>query len=106
MSREQTSIPGILSYRYENISSNIKIPKLPQKDLQAFLTAPFEKAGLAGPPTGISLIDFSFDSAYLATKDEQMPTAVWVWDLTSLELHTVLTHLNQVKSFKFAPHSQ
>lgn len=35
-----------------------------------------------------------------------MPQAVWIWDLTTLELHTVLIHLNQVKSFKFAPHSQ
>ena len=35
-----------------------------------------------------------------------MPTVVWVWDMTTFELHTILLHINPVKAFKFAPHSQ
>ena len=35
-----------------------------------------------------------------------MPHAVWIWDMTTLELSTVLIHQNQVKSFKFSPNSQ
>lgn len=34
-----------------------------------------------------------------------MPTAVWIWDMTTLELATVLIHLNPVKSFKFSPNA-
>lgn len=50
-------------------------------------------------------MEWSYDSQYLATKCEDMPNAVWVWDVTTLELSSVLIHLNPVKSFKFAPQS-
>ena len=35
-----------------------------------------------------------------------MPKAVYIWDVTNLELVAVLIHLDVVKTFKFAPHSQ
>ena len=50
-------------------------------------------------------MEWSYDSQYLATKCESMPNAVWVWDMTKLELKTLLVHLDQVKSFKFSPDS-
>ena len=34
-----------------------------------------------------------------------MPTAVWIWDVTTLELLSVCIHLNPVKSFKWSPQS-
>jgi len=34
-----------------------------------------------------------------------MPTAVWIWDMTTLELASVLIHQNPIKSFKFSPNS-
>lgn len=40
-----------------------------------------------------------------ATKCESQPNAVYVWDTTTLQLHTVLLHQNMVKNFKFAPHA-
>ena len=43
---------------------------------------------------------------YLATKCENMPNAVWIWDMSTLLLNTILIHLNEVKSFKFSPNSQ
>ena len=55
---------------------------------------------------GIKNIEWSFDSQYMATKCETMPNAVFVWDMTQLQLATILIHLNPVLSFKFAPHSQ
>jgi hypothetical protein len=79
---------------------------IPANTIQAFQASTFEKVGLQGPPTGISLLDWSFDSLYLATRCDSMPTAVWIWDMTTFDLHTVLIQLNPVKTFKFAPHSQ
>ena len=32
-----------------------------------------------------------------------MPTTVFVWDMTTLELQSVLIHMHPVKSFKFCP---
>ena len=41
----------------------------------------------------------------MASKCDQMPSTVWIWDMTTLELASVLIHLNPVKSFKFSPSS-
>ena len=74
-----------------------------KKKIQSFQTSTFEKAGLNGPPTGIKSCEWSYDSAFLATKVESMPNVVWIWDITTLSLLTVLIHLNPVTAFKFAP---
>jgi hypothetical protein len=50
-------------------------------------------------------MEWSFDSTFLATKCESIPTVVWIWEVNTLELHTVLIHMNQVKSIKFAPNA-
>ena len=34
-----------------------------------------------------------------------MPSTVWVWDMTTLELSSVLIHLSTVTDFKFSPNS-
>lgn len=41
----------------------------------------------------------------MASLCENQPTTVWVWDMTTLELASVLIHLYPVKSFKFSPQS-
>lgn len=51
------------------------------------------------------MIEFSYDSLFVATKSEEVPNAVWIWDVSSVELQTILIHINPVKSFKFAPAS-
>ena len=50
-------------------------------------------------------MEWSFDSQYLATKCEEMPNAVWIWDVTTLKLTSVLLHIDVVRAFKFAPSS-
>lgn len=100
-----------LSYHYINESLYLaeptisKIPQLPKKEVQNFQASTFEKAGLQGPPTGVKQVEWSLDSLYLATKVESTPHTVWIWDMTTLNLASVLIHLNPVASFKFAPHS-
>lgn len=61
--------------------------------------------GISGPPTGVNKLEWSHTGNYLATKCDSMPTTVWVWDMSSLELSSVLIHLNSVKNFKFSPNS-
>lgn len=108
VAREQATMSTILTHQYEHVSSatgSVKVPQAPKKDLSNYQSSAFEKVGLSGPPTGVSILEWSYDSVYLATKCETMPTAVWIWDTTTLSLHTVLIHQNNVKSLKFAPHS-
>lgn len=61
--------------------------------------------GLDGPPTGVKHLQWSYTSHYLATQSEQSPATVWIWDMTTLELASVLIHQHPVKDFKFSPHS-
>ena len=101
--------PSGLSYHYVNETLHVteqttfKVPQLAKKESEGFKHSDFSKVGLQGPPTGVRLIEWSFDSQFMATKVESMPNAVWVWDMTTLQLTALLVHLNPVLSFKFAP---
>ena len=77
-----------------------------KKDQNAFLHSTFEQVGLKGPPSGVQLMEWSFDSQYLASKCETSPNTVYVWDMTKVELTAVLIHKDSVRAFKFGPNSQ
>jgi WD40 repeat protein len=83
----------------------IKIPSLSKKDIDAFKSSKTEVVGLAGPPTGVQKIEWSYTSHYMASRCDNMPTTVWIWDMTTLELASVLIHTQPVKSFSFCPSS-
>jgi hypothetical protein len=62
------------------------------------------------PPIGISEMCWSFDSNFLATKNgiyninqDNMPNVVWVWQISTLSLHTVIIQLKTVKHFSWSP---
>ena len=76
------SVPGTTNP--ESTLHHVKIPQLSKKDAAAFQSSTYEQAKLNGPPTGISMLEWSYDSHYLATKCESSPTAVWIWDMTTL----------------------
>ena len=78
---------------------------MPKKEVEGFKNSRFEKVGVDGPPTGVKQLEWSYTGNYLASKCDSMPTAVWIWDMSSLELASVLIHLNSVKNFKFSPNS-
>ena len=44
-------------------------------------------------------MSWSHDSKYLATKNDNMPNWVFIWDVSILKLHVVLIHRNPVKTF-------
>ena len=83
----------------------IKLPQIAKKDIQAYQQSTFEKAGLVGPPTGVSIMQWSYDSRYLATKCDQMPNVVSVWDIQTVELHSIMIYLQAVKTISFSPNS-
>ena len=45
---------------------------------------------------------FSYDNNFLATKNENMPNVLFIWDLNLMNLKTVLIHLNEVTYFKWS----
>ena len=51
----------------------------------------------------ISICNWSSDSNYIASKNDIMPGAVWVWNSTTSSLRAVLIHQNEVKSIVWNP---
>ncbi|KAJ6256062.1 hypothetical protein Dda_9154 [Drechslerella dactyloides] len=55
------------------------------------------------PKIGVSTISFSADRTLVVTKDERMPTSVWIWSLESLSPLAILVQLSQVKAIQWHP---
>ncbi|DAZ96823.1 TPA: hypothetical protein N0F65_007084 [Lagenidium giganteum] len=55
------------------------------------------------PKLGISRVLWSPDSAFLATKSDQMPHNVWIWDTSTMTLHSVVALIRPVRSFRWDP---
>ena len=53
------------------------------------------------PKIGISKISISFSNYYLASKNENMPNVLFIWNLNTMSLQTVLIHLNEIQCFKW-----
>ena len=54
------------------------------------------------PKIGIRKMAFSYDNNYLATKNDNMPNVLFIWDLNFMSLQTVLIHLNEISCFEWS----
>ncbi|XP_040285909.1 WD repeat-containing protein WRAP73 [Bufo bufo] len=57
----------------------------------------------ANPELGIGMLAFSPDNRYLATKNDNMPCCVWIWDIQKMRLSVVLEQTSPVRSFHWDP---
>ncbi|GAB4821177.1 hypothetical protein N2152v2_008223 [Parachlorella kessleri] len=80
--------------------SRYVVAELPLK-LQT-LRAPQDKPN---PKLGVGCISWSHDGSYVLTRCDSMPSAVWVWDTSRLELAAVLTQTQAVKCAEWDPAS-
>jgi WD40 repeat protein len=81
------------STRYVMAENTIKIPSI---------KAPLDKPN---PPVGVSMVAWSPDNNYIASKNDNMPNVLWVWDVNSLNLKAVLIQLQPIKSFVWSENS-
>jgi WD40 repeat protein len=54
------------------------------------------------PKIGISKISFSYDNMFLATKNDNMPNILFIWNLFNMNLQTVLIQLSEINYFEWA----
>jgi hypothetical protein len=52
---------------------------------------------------GVAEARFNADGRYLATRDENMLSTVWIWDTSTLRAHAVLIHHNNVRRMQWHP---
>ncbi|BDA42493.1 probable POC1 centriolar protein homolog A at N-terminal half [Coccomyxa sp. Obi] len=57
------------------------------------------------PKIGIGRMEWSADGKFLATRNDNMAGAVWVWDATRLDLVAVLQQVCAVRTFAWNPRS-
>ena len=51
----------------------------------------------------ISILEWSLDSKFIASKYDAMPNIVFIWETSTLRLHTVIVQLNTIKNMKWSP---
>lgn len=57
------------------------------------------------PKLGVGSVAWSHDGSYIATRCDSMPTAVWVWETSRLELASLLLQARPVRSAQWCPAS-
>lgn len=55
------------------------------------------------PKLGVGLVKFSVDCTYIATRNDNMPNTIWIWDMTKLKLVVILVQSCPVSDFKWDP---
>lgn len=60
-------------------------------------------ADRANPRIGVGALAFSPDNYFLATRNDNVPNAVWIWDIKKLRLFVVLEQLSPVRAFQWDP---
>lgn len=55
------------------------------------------------PKLGVGTVAFSPDSRFIATRNDNMPSVVWIWDVPNLRLSVVLIQTGHVREIKWDP---
>jgi len=88
-------------YNYEEeVTSRYKMLDLPIKLTMLKNNTVKEANPVTGH--GVSMLSWSFDSKYLATKNDNTPNVVWIWDLSTISLSVVLIHFDPVKTIDWS----
>ncbi|KAJ3106075.1 WD repeat-containing protein wrap73 [Phlyctochytrium planicorne] len=80
-------------------------PKLDYTIIQPPVTVFNEKVDLEkpNPKRGIGICEFSCDGQYLATRNDNMPRTVWIWDLVNLCQVALIQQGRTVRQLKWNP---
>eukprot|EP00160_Parvularia_atlantis_P016793 Unigene549_Nuclearia_a/m.1719 Unigene549_Nuclearia_a/g.1719 ORF Unigene549_Nuclearia_a/g.1719 Unigene549_Nuclearia_a/m.1719 type:complete len:452 (+) Unigene549_Nuclearia_a:72-1427(+) len=83
--------PHAMQIRFEPVSTQITLPTV----------APdYEKPA---PRAGVGLVEFSPKGRFLVSRSDNMPTALWIWDLAQLKQVALLVTREPVRSVKWNP---
>uniref|UniRef100_A0A803KS83 WD-repeat protein n=1 Tax=Chenopodium quinoa TaxID=63459 RepID=A0A803KS83_CHEQI len=71
------------------------------------ITLPFQKPAMdkPNPKQGIGLMAWSSDSQYIYTRDDTIPTTLWIWDMQQLQLAAILLQKEPIKAAVWNPTS-
>jgi len=58
---------------------------------------------ISAPKLGVGLAEWSRDGRYLATRNDNMPRVLWIWDSNCFALHSVLVQHGMVRAAAWHP---
>ncbi|ONK73503.1 uncharacterized protein A4U43_C04F32290 [Asparagus officinalis] len=87
----------------ENPADGISGVKYKVMDVPVSL--PFQKPTVdkPNPKQGIGLLSWSHDSQYLFTRNDNIPSVLWIWDIRRLELAAVLMQREPIRAAAWDP---
>ncbi|XXG77916.1 hypothetical protein AAC387_Pa08g1969 [Persea americana] len=79
-------------------SARYKVMELP-------ISLPYQKPppDKPNPKQGVGLLSWSYDSQYLLTRNDSMPTVLWIWDIRHLELAAILVQKGAIRAAAWDP---
>ncbi|XP_033012325.1 WD repeat-containing protein WRAP73 isoform X2 [Lacerta agilis] len=57
----------------------------------------------ANPRIGVGMLAFSSDNCFLATRNDNIPNALWIWDVQKMKLFVILEQLCPIQLFQWDP---
>ncbi|CAI5782771.1 repeat-containing WRAP73 [Podarcis lilfordi] len=57
----------------------------------------------ANPRIGVGMLAFSSDNCFLATRNDNIPNAIWIWDVQKMKLFVILEQLCPIQLFQWDP---
>jgi len=108
-----TDVPDLLIFKEEEIRDNfpynIEGSKVSTKYVMVESTVKIPSVKVAtdkpNPLVGVSSLAWSPDNAFIASKNDNMPNVLWIWDANSLSLKVVLIQLQPIKCFVWSENS-
>ena len=91
------------------LESSFKNPKKSSQYIMKELTANFKIPSIKvssdkpNPQMGVGAMEWSRDGQFLATRNDNMPNTVWIWEIVTLSLKALLVHLQPVKTLAWCP---
>ncbi|KAG7554495.1 WD40 repeat [Arabidopsis suecica] len=82
---------GYISVRYEVMELPVAFP---------FQKPPADKPN---PKQGVGLLAWSKDNQYICTRNDSMPTALWIWDMCRLEVAAILVQKEPIRAAVWDP---
>ncbi|PIA50340.1 hypothetical protein AQUCO_01300824v1 [Aquilegia coerulea] len=75
------------------------------KVMELPVSLPFQKPPVdkPNPKQGVGLLSWSKDSRYLFTRNDSMPTVLWIWDIHQLELAAILVQKDPIRAAAWDP---
>ncbi|XP_065842538.1 WD repeat-containing protein WRAP73-like [Oscarella lobularis] len=88
----------------EQVTSKFRV-KSQYEVCEGSLTVPTLKPDLdkAHPKVGVGIMAFSNDSQYLATRNDNMPNALWIWDVHKLRQSVLMLQTSSITAFSWDP---